>query len=684
MKKLALASLASCLVIALGIGGCMNREPAPVCPVPIQVTANELNIGGFEGVDMIVVVDNSGSMAEEQKILATGFFTLINSLVEPVSNQGIASSADDVRVAIVTSDLGLQYSGKPGPVGAVSGCDAMGDNGDFQTYSGTPTVTIQDNEIDCDAGGGQCPNAQWACTGGKCQAPSGDGSAACPPLAGTYAELTKTNGNGNLAFQVACMAQTGTSGCGLEQQLESAAVGLVKHNEFVRENFLLAVLIVSDEEDCSIKDKGLYETPEFKDKVKGLNTACNYPPSNDTNFLYGVDRYKELYTTLKGNPNAVVFAAIVGVPTGSSSPCQGRGSDIGNNCLTDPAMQLNSQEFTDPVSDQKYWHFAPACVRDDVAGDDKVETEARPGRRYVQVAQSFGSQGYVYSICNKDWGPAMKDIASLIASQLAGTCYEDSLDWDPAGQVARCDVVANYVFNEPDQACPEVLLTSWLEQTGLSEDEYYAIVKRTPIYDDDKAFVSESVACPLGKIPVELSCAAAETTLAGLPATTLGWYYCEDSRENFPAVCGDGIDNDGNGKTDLEEPACLDCKAGGNSPCNPKGCKVKVQLTDAAKKATQGLSVAVQCLQQFSFEDENCQENTPAACNDGEDNDGNGVWDCEQDLKSDTPHLPDPNCCPMTKKDGACVIDERVSDICEKGKEADACVRAAQNLGCTI
>jgi hypothetical protein len=39
---------------------------------------------------------------------------------------------------------------------------------------------------------------------------------------------------------------------------------------------------------------------------------------------------------------------------------------------------------------------------------------AWPGRRFVQMAQLFGARGYLYSICNADWSPAMTDLAAMI------------------------------------------------------------------------------------------------------------------------------------------------------------------------------------------------------------------------------------------------------------------------------
>jgi hypothetical protein len=63
-----------------------------------------------------------------------------------------------------------------------------------------------------------------------------------------------------------------------------------------------------------------------------------------------------------------------------------------------------------------YIHFAPACERTNIAG--QLVTSARPGRRYVKVAQEFGCASYVYSICNEDWSEAMTEIARLIATCL--------------------------------------------------------------------------------------------------------------------------------------------------------------------------------------------------------------------------------------------------------------------------
>ncbi len=388
----------------------------------------------FRGVDLLVVIDNSGSMDQEQAILATGFFTLINSLVNPRENWPYPP-VSEIRVAFVSTDMGLQYGdsgsieGFPYGDTAVPTCtdqDPRGDDGRFQTDMHA-AVSIKSGLIECDPIGEQCP-MDWSCSAGTCISPSGYADTInCPDLEAeqNWTATTDDNHTHIIAAQAACISQLGTWGCGVEQQLEAAVRSLSRNDvqqNFIREDHLLAVLIVSDEEDCSIQDKGLFNTPEWisgtapeeYDPQRGLlNTACNLPASNETNYLFPTSRYREKIVALKnGDTKAVVFAAIVGVPTEDDSPCQGAGDTL-SGCLGHEDMQLSISLFENMGA--HYKHFTPACERTD--GDDLI-TSARPGRRYVEVAQSFGKSGYIYSICNQDWNPPMNKLAVMIAERV--------------------------------------------------------------------------------------------------------------------------------------------------------------------------------------------------------------------------------------------------------------------------
>jgi hypothetical protein len=392
---------------------------------------------GFEGADILIVVDNSISMEQEQQIMATGFFTLINSLVAPTQellDEMKGEPSGNIRVALVSSDMGLQYgpdgetAESPSDVlGCTSAANFKGHDGIFRTDA-PASIIVESNQIECDPDGGQCPGTDWTCTDGFCVAPEGadEEEVPCPTLdtktEGIWAETTEASVNPEMVHHVACMAQLGTDGCGYEQQLQAPIKALKRTQQakFLRENHLLAVIVVSDEEDCSIKDPGLFTTPEWAEmEGEFRNTACNDPPKNEEDYLFDADYfYNELITLKGGVESAVVFAAIVGVPRGDDSPCQGFGDAL-DDCLTDPRMALEIGTFTTIYEgeERSYKHFQPACIREDpVDAENPPVTEARPGRRYVKLAQKFGCAGYIYSICNEDWSEAMDEIAKLIAS----------------------------------------------------------------------------------------------------------------------------------------------------------------------------------------------------------------------------------------------------------------------------
>jgi hypothetical protein len=78
-------------------------------------------------------------------------------------------------------------------------------------------------------------------------------------------------------------------------------------------------------------------------------------------------------------------------------------------------MQLT--EVAETGGSGTFNYYAPACERYVPEGStdpaDQV-TKARPGRRYVELASSFGKMGYISSICNQDWEAVMEAIAKLI------------------------------------------------------------------------------------------------------------------------------------------------------------------------------------------------------------------------------------------------------------------------------
>ncbi len=583
IRSIAMGSFLLCLVC-----GCPKVTDEDMSPQSDETTLENMKDwetvaaalpSGFTGIDLLVVVDNSGSMAEEQAILATNIYSFVQALTNPSApTDSSHPNIENLRVALASTDLGLQYGAPPSTEGfpygdlAVPNCSdgyPMGDDGRFQTAM-TATVTLASGVISCAENMAHCPDG-WSCSSGFCVSPSGQAEPVnCPQLAGQQKWLEVVAGEPNtaMAVQAACLSQLGTSGCGIEQQLEASVRSLSRDDaqrSFLIEEHLLVVLVVSDEEDCSIADQGLFYTPEWQSGSSVdmghpssglLNTACNLPASNEDAYLFDPHRYWEELVALKNNrADAVVFAAVVGVPTGPDTGCQGDGSQL-DDCLSRQEMKLEVTEFGAEMG-VTYRNFAPACER--YEGDHLV-TSAKPGRRFVEVAQQFGENGYVYSICNEDWTAALRDVASIAAKSTEMTCFPERLPWiglsaeeqaelDCTGcGASTCEIVVESKFDDGEEAsCPP----------GLIADP--ADVEIEEVKDATGEIVVRIAHCRVPKLPAELDCDTAQQRY--LENQELGWYYCENESA--------GEDH--------------------------STCRYNVRLTPAASAAVRGHIVSVKC-----------------------------------------------------------------------------------------
>ena len=310
----------------------------------------------FDAVDVLFVVDNSGSMLEEQENLARNFPQLVDRL---------EAAEIDYRVGVVTSDLGTAPFAEQ--------CEA-GEQGRLAT---TP----------------------------------GEGMESCQMPIGPWLERTQSGTNApgdDLRAAFSCMARRGTSGCGFEQTLESMyrALDPTTNPNFIREQAALAVVIISDEDDCSAKDPGLFDprqldsgsalgapksfrcfefgvTCDVDDRMQsGERKDCQ--PREDS-YLHGLGRYVERLRQLK--PDGSVAVSVI---AGSADRVA-----VGRDQDDDPAL-------------------LPSC--------DSANGTADPAIRLTHFARAFGSRGLMSSICDGDLGPAMSAVGELVAEQ-------SRLDW---------------------------------------------------------------------------------------------------------------------------------------------------------------------------------------------------------------------------------------------------------------
>ncbi|MCA9706655.1 MAG: hypothetical protein KDK70_12450, partial [Myxococcales bacterium] len=183
-------------------------------------------------VDILFVVDNSGSMGEEQAKLALGIDALVTAL-------DAADPPVDYRIAVTTTDNGNPWCAGGSPEsGSFQATSCQGRLTDF-VFQGASVIDLTEEAClaicDHEDLGLTVPWLDVAHSAGTTNAPAGD-----------------------VLGALRCMLPQGINGCGFEQPLESLSLALQRadtpsddNNGFRRPGALLAVAIVTDEVDCS-------------------------------------------------------------------------------------------------------------------------------------------------------------------------------------------------------------------------------------------------------------------------------------------------------------------------------------------------------------------------------------------------------------------------------------------------
>jgi hypothetical protein len=336
-------------------------------------------------LDLLMVVDNSNSMSEEQASLAMQLPRVAEILATgDLDGDGVQDfpAVESLQVGVVTADMGT--GGFSVPTCAES---SFGDDGVLRTAGNTAIVG-------CD--------------------PS-------YPTVARYEADDPASDATRFAHDVGCVAVTGTGGCGFEQQLEAALKAVTPSTApmsfaedtrghadganagLIRPTSVLTVLQVTDEDDCSASDPELFN-PASSVYSGDLNLRCHLHPGA----VHPVGRYVDGLLSLRGDPANVIFASIAGIPpgTGGASPDYAA-------LLADPLMQ----EEIDPAMPTR---LRPSC---DVAG----RGFAYPPRRLVETTRRIderGGAGVLASICDEDFTPALDAILSRVSERLSGTCSE--------------------------------------------------------------------------------------------------------------------------------------------------------------------------------------------------------------------------------------------------------------------
>lgn len=353
-----------------------------------------------DGVDVLFVVDNSGSMREEQGFLINEIPRLIRTLATGDRDaDGVSDfpAVTSLHVGVVTSDMGS------GDEMNVRTCTpGLGDDGILRRTVRTP--------------GGDCMPTY----------PSG-----------TFAFMA---GQDTSAFSsvIGCVVNVGTEGCGFEQQLEAGLKAVTPANPevwtaegytpprfvdgttgqanrlpghgsdanagFLRPNSVFTLVLVTDEEDCSVADYSIFGTdPRFSSVPSNLR--CNEFGS-DRAVVYPISRYVNGFVGLRRSPELLVFSAIVGIPPAVESAAAAH--DF-RTVLSHPDMQ--------PVVDETGFNVRAACTT--------PNGTAYPPVRIVETAAQLHAQGAnvaVTSICAPSFAPAFDALINRVVVAI-DACY---------------------------------------------------------------------------------------------------------------------------------------------------------------------------------------------------------------------------------------------------------------------
>jgi len=368
--------------------GCEFRDVTPVDPRVSRFFETTVGQDGVADVDVLFVIDDSQSMREEQDSLRREIPLLVEGLVDPPlgdDGEPTHNAVESLNVAIVTTNMGTSgvYFDAAGARCAAN--ESRGDDGALRADPDT---------------GGQV--FRWR---------SGDDPDA-------------------FGDAIARTADVGTTGCGLEQPL-AAAVAALRHDGFPRDGSLLAVVVLSDEEDCSLADPaGYFATDE---RGSALNRRC----VEEQHLLLPVDQVIADIRGARGD-ESFLFAALVGVPEDIAE------RDVGA-ILADPRMQY-VPNLTNDLG------LEPAC--------NNERGMAAPGRRYLQLAARLDG-ALVRSICARSFAPAIDELTRRIGARIGDVCVERALTPDVDGAVA-CEVRE---ILPAGRACDALPARSYLETT---------------------------------------------------------------------------------------------------------------------------------------------------------------------------------------------------------------------------
>ncbi|MBC8068824.1 MAG: hypothetical protein IAG13_10870 [Deltaproteobacteria bacterium] len=271
-----LAGCCACVPPTLVLGSIDAQNTSGVDPTtpgsssegsPLDLPPNEVcdpELGCQNKLDLLFVIDNSGTMGEEQLNLARNLPALIEQLQGLEDGEGHRVGAD-VNVMVTTTDIGQNPS-----------CFGPWVHPGYTAARGAPISTPCTERLGGFVGAGDVSLAA-ACT------------SVCDPMAPAaptdqFLHFDRNGNNvvgGDPADALACIGPQGIDGCGYEATLEAMLQALNPDacwndpagcddpewdwidKPVLRDNSVLAIALITDEADCSVRDFNIMSDVDF-------------------------------------------------------------------------------------------------------------------------------------------------------------------------------------------------------------------------------------------------------------------------------------------------------------------------------------------------------------------------------------------------------------------------------------
>jgi hypothetical protein len=402
------------------VGSCTQRSLNALNPCTINGVVQNVPVNPQRALDLLIVIDDSPSMEDEQAKLQEQVPRLVSLLLTGgVDTDGVSTpvgefpAIESLHVGIITPDLG--HSTVPAH-SYTAGVDF------------NPTALCTRND-----GNGRAGFMQTVGLSGTPQ----ECTAQTIPEGTLYLNFPEPGFDAmDLVDDVRCVTGQG-DGCGFEQQLESilASDRNTANGGFNRDGALLAVILITDEDDCSTTDPRVFDVDAresnpfqgpFADPPTNSQVQFNLRCSAHSQALQGIQRYVDGIAGLKADPSQVVFAAITGIPEDDNLDRDNFNTDEDRYDAILAADDM--MEVPNPINDgMPGQQLTPACTASDGSGD------AFPARRVVETMKGLagGNTGVgtvVESICARDYAPALNAIVDRIAAALRQLCLPRPLN----------------------------------------------------------------------------------------------------------------------------------------------------------------------------------------------------------------------------------------------------------------